>query len=160
MAPVGVGAGIVPSRGEGRSRRAAVAAWRLHLSSEHLSTPSQRSGNARAPNSVLWRGVYSTAVTCTNLNLFSHDSNPVQKTPGLRGEAGRAAGRDVVRSRSRSFAISARRTTTGPVETHRGGRKQSGMWSRFIPVSLVCRPTHQVKSIQYRKRLGSLQDLT
>ena len=27
------------------------------------------------------------------------------------------------RSRSRSFAIPARRTTTGPVETHRGGRK-------------------------------------
>ena len=28
------------------------------------------------------------------------------------------------RSRSRLFAISARRTTTGPVETHRGGRRK------------------------------------
>ena len=38
------------------------------------------------------------------------------------------------RSRSRSFAIPARRTTTGPVETHRGGRKLK-LWKVSLSVS-------------------------
>ena len=41
------------------------------------------------------------------------------------------------RSRSRSFAIPARRTTTGPVETHRGGRKLK-LWkvTQFVSQSV------------------------
>ena len=38
-------------------------------------------------------------------------------------------------SRSRSIAISARRTTTGPVETHRGGRKLA--CTRLRPSSII-----------------------
>ena len=46
----------------------------------------------------------------TRTNSVVHDETRVRLYP---------------RSRSRSFAISARRTTTGPVETHRGGRNRA-----------------------------------
>ena len=42
------------------------------------------------------------------------------------------------RTRSRSFAIPARRTTTGPVETHRGRRRRRPHLAHITPASLSC----------------------
>jgi hypothetical protein len=54
-----------------------------------------------------------------------------RKASCAQGRPGPLARRSIVnsqsRSRSRLFAISARRTTTGPVETHRGGRRTHGV---------------------------------
>ena len=41
-------------------------------------------------------------------------------------------------SRSRSFALSARRTTTGPVETHRGGRRLYNRCDGTVTARSVC----------------------
>ena len=51
------------------------------------------------------------------------------------------------RSRSRSFAIPARRTTTGPVETHRGGRRSRAFQ---VALNLGANP-RKFKILQHRK---------
>ena len=55
------------------------------------------------------------------------------------------------RSRSRSFAIPARRTTTGPVETHRGGRRHNVLTSPPPASNVLTSPPRPQASTQANK---------